>query len=108
MEMHESVVVLDGPATFLDVVFETIEAHVHRTGSEYEQIITGVDAVEAGDVDHDDEAVLRLFVLGDTDPEEALELVELALDRIADEHNMELARQSVQLSFENEELEEEL
>lgn len=107
MEMQESVVVAEGPSPFLDVVFEAIEAHVHRTGSEYEQIITGVDAIEAGDVSHNEEAVLRLFVLGDTEPDEAIELVDLALDRIADEHNMDLARQSVQLSFEDEELEEE-
>lgn len=88
---------LEGSAPFLDAVFETVEAHIHRTGEEYAEIITGIDAMEAGDVDHDDEAAVYLYVLGTVPPDEAVELINLALDRIADEHNMVLARQSVQV-----------
>lgn len=95
----EYVVLLEGPAPFLDVVFEAIEAHVERTQEEYAEIITGVDAEDAGDVDHAADAVLHLYVPRAVDPEEAYELIGLALDRIADEHDMGLARQGVHLSF---------
>jgi len=108
MDTHELTVILEGPAPFLDVVYETVEAHIHRTGEEYGQIITGVDAEDAGDVDAEEEAVLHLYVLGETDLDEARDLVGLALDRIADENDMDLARQSVQMTFEDEEAEEEL
>ncbi len=93
----EYIVALEGAAPFLDVAFETIEAHISRTGEEYAEIITGVDALEAGDVDHDEEAALHLYVLGTVPPDEAVELIDLALNRIADEHDMVLARQSVQI-----------
>jgi len=91
------IVALEGAAPFLDVVFETIEAHIHRTGEEYAEIITGVDALEAGDVDHDEAAAVHLYVLGTVPPDEAVELIGLALNRIADDHTMNLARQSVQI-----------
>ena len=107
-EPSELVVLLEGPAPFLDVVFETIEAHVQRTGEEYEEIITGVDAEDAGDVDHEEEAVLHLYVLASEDPEDIRELIGLALDRIADENNMDLARQSVRIMFDEEEAPEEI
>lgn len=102
METQESMVIVEGPAHFLDVVFETIDAHIQRTGEEYEQVITGVGAEDVGDVDHEEDAVLHLYVLGGEDRDEAREWIDLALDRIADEHNMDMARQSVQLSFEEE------
>jgi len=101
-EPKEYIVALEGPAPFLDVVFETIDGYIDRTQEEYAEIITGVDALEAGDVDHDEQAALHLFVLGVVDPEEARELIGLALDRVADEHDMVLARQGVQMSFEEE------
>ncbi len=93
----EYIVALEGSAPFLDVVFETIEAHISRTGEAYAEIITGVDALEAGDVDHDERAAVHLYVLGTVPPDEAVERIGLALDRIADENNMGLARQSVQV-----------
>jgi hypothetical protein len=99
---EETTMILEGPAPFLDVVYETIEAHVQRTGEEYEQVVTGVGSVDAGDVDHEEEAVLHVYVLGGVEPEEAREWVGLALDRIADDHDMDLARQSVQVHTENE------
>lgn len=98
-QQNEYLALLDGPAPFLDVVFETIDAHIDRTRNEYAEIVTGVDAMEAGDVDHDEKAALYLYVLGDVDPEEARELIGLALDRIADEHDMVLGRQGVQITF---------
>lgn len=101
-DQQEYIVMLEGAAPFLDVVFETIDAHIDRTQEEYAEIVTGVDALEAGDVDHDEQAALRLFVLGEVDPDEARELVGLALDRIADENDMVLARQGVQMTFEEE------
>lgn len=64
MDVQESTIMLEGPAPFLDVVYETIDAHVQRTGEAYEQVITGVGAVDAGDVDHEEDAVLRLYVRG--------------------------------------------
>lgn len=87
-----------GPAPFLDVVFETIDAHIGRTQEEYADIITGIDGINAGNVDQEEEAVLRIYVLEDVPPEEAREQVDLALDRIADEHNMTVARQGVELT----------
>jgi len=108
METQESTMILEGPASFLDVVYETIDAHVHRTGEEYEQVITGVGSEDAGDVDHEEEAVLHVYILGGVEPDAAREWVGLALDRIADEHDMDLARQSVQMRFEDEEFEGEL
>lgn len=107
MDVQESTIILEGPAPFLDIVYETIDAHVQRTGEEYEQVITGVGAVDAGDVDHEEEAVLHLYVRGEVELEEAHEWVDRALDRIADDHDMELARQGVQIYVE-EETEEEL
>ena len=107
METQERRVLLEGPDHFLDLVYETIDAHVNRTGEEYGQIITGVSIEEVGDVDHETESVLPVYVLASADPEEALELIDLALNRIADEHNMDLARQNVQITFEESELEEE-
>ena len=107
METQERTVLLEGPDPFLDVVYETIEARVERIGEAYGQVITGVSVAEVGDVDHETESVLRIYVPATVDPEEALELIDLALDRIADEHNMDLARQSVQVSFEESDVEEE-
>jgi len=106
MKTTEREVVLEGPDHFLDTVYETIEGHVRRTGEEYGQVITGVGTAEVGDVDHETESVLPVYVPATVDPEEALELIELALDRVADEHNMGLARQSVQVTFEDTEREE--
>lgn len=103
MDTQEIMVLLEGPAPFLDVVYETIDAHVQRTGEEYEQVITGVGTEEAGDVGHEQDSVLRLYVPAAVDRDEARERIELALDRISDESNMELARQNVQVSFEDEE-----
>ncbi|GEM_PF-3824134 len=107
MEPQEREVFLEGPDHFLDIVYETIEAHVRRTGEEYGQVITGVGSAEVGDVEHETESVLPVYVPATVDPEEALELIGLALDRIADEHNMDLARQNVQVSFEEGTLEDE-
>ena len=106
MKTTEREVVLEGPDHFLDTVYETIEGHVRRTGEEYGQVITGVGTAEVGDVDRETESVLPVYVPATVDPEEALELIELALDRVADEHNMGLARQSVQVTFEDTEREE--
>jgi hypothetical protein len=97
MDAQERTFLLDGPDAFLDQVYETIEAHVHRTGEEYGQVITGVGTAEVGDVEHETESVLPVYVPATVDPDEAEELIGLALDRIADEHNMELARQGVQI-----------
>lgn len=94
---------LEGPARFLGVVFETIEAHIERTREEYAEIVTGVEGEDVGDVGHAEEAVLHLYVLGDVDREEARERIELALNRIANDHNMEMARHNVQITFEDEE-----
>lgn len=99
----ETTMILEGPAPFLDVVYETIDAHVQRTGDEYEQVITGVAGADAGDVDHEEEAVLHLYILEGVEPDEAREWVDLALDRIADDHDMDLARQSVQVTPDDEE-----
>ncbi len=96
-EPVERTIELEGPAAFLDVVYETVEAHISRTREEYGEIITGVDAVDAGDVDREEAAILHLYVPGDVDPDDARELVGLALDRIADENDMELARYGVQV-----------
>ena len=98
---REYPVVVEGPAAFLDVVYETIEAHVERTREEYAEIITGIHGEDAGDVEHEEQAALQLYVLGGVPPEEARELIDLALDRIADEHDMVLARQSVRLVVEH-------
>lgn len=106
-EASEYTVILDGPARFLDVVFETIDARIDRTGEEYAEIITGVDAVDAGDVDHEEEAVVHLYVLGDVPPDEAREQIDLELTRIADEHSMTLARENVRLTVEDGEVGEE-
>lgn len=100
-EPTEHTVIVEGPARFLDVVFETIDARIDRTGEEYAAIITGIDAVDAGDVDQGDEAVLHLYVLGNVPPDEAHEQIDLALSRIADDHNMTLARENVQIAFED-------
>lgn len=100
MEPQEREVLLEGPDHFLDIVYETIEGHVRRTGEEYGQVITGVGSAEVGEVDHETESVLPVYVAATVDSEEVLELIGLALDRIADEHNMDLARQSVQIAFE--------
>lgn len=102
METREQLFMLEGPDHFLDVVYETIEAHVRRTGDEYGQVITGVGTAEMGDVEHETESVLPVYVSAAVDPDEAHELIGLALDRIADEHNMDLARQSVQVVLEEE------
>jgi len=101
-QTEEATVILEGPAAFLDVVYETIDAHVQRTGEEYEQVITGVGGEDAGDVDHEEDAVLHLYVQGGVEPEEAREWVDRALDRIAEDHGMDLARQSVQVYMEDE------
>lgn len=106
MDTQETMVLLEGPAHFLDEVYETIDAHVRRTGEEYGPVITGVGTEEAGDIGHEEESVVRLYVPASVDREEAREQIELALDRISDEHNMEVARQNVQVTFE-EEVEEE-
>jgi len=97
---QEYPVELTGPAHFLDVVYETVDAHISRTQEEYAEIITGVDAVDAGNVDQEEEAVLHLYVVGSVPAEEALEQIHLALDRISDEHNMTIARQGVELAVE--------
>jgi len=112
MESNDSTeytVLLEGPAPFLDVVFETISAYRQRatdlepTEREYAGIVTGIDAVDAGDVDEEETAVVHLYVSGDVPPEEAREEIDLALSRIADEHNMTLARENLQLTFEPDE-----
>ena len=100
-EPTEHTIVLDGPTPFLSQVFESIDAHISRTGDEYADIITGVNAEESGDIDYDEEAILYVYTLGTVDPGDALERVELALDRIADEQDMVLARQSVRLTLED-------
>ena len=104
MKTHEStdeqMVLLEGPAVFLDIVYETIEAHLHRTGEPYEQVITAIEGEDAGDVDHETEAVLHVYVPASVAPNEALAWVGRALDRIADEHDMTLARQGVQGTLE--------
>ncbi|PQJ35204.1 hypothetical protein BSZ35_11920 [Salinibacter sp. 10B] len=102
----EHVFLLEGAASFLDVVYETIEAHVRRTGEEYEQVITGIEGADVGDVDHESTAVLYVYALGTVEPEEAKAWIERALDRIADDHNMDLSRAGVQVTREGE-LEEE-
>lgn len=107
METQERTVLLEGPDHFLDVVYETIEARVQRIGESYGQVITGVSVSEVGDVDQETESVLRVYVSSSVAPDEALELIDLALDRIADDHNMDLARQSVQVTFEETDIEEE-
>lgn len=94
-------VVLEGPTSFLAQVFETIDAHIRRTGDEYADIITGVNAEESGDIDHDEEAVLYVYTLGNLEPDDALEGVDFALDWIADERDMVLARQSVRTELEH-------
>jgi len=86
---REQVVILDGPAPVLDVVYETIDAHVQRTGEQYEQVITGVGAEDVGDVDHETEAVLHVYVHASEAPEEALMWGERALDHIADDNDMD-------------------
>jgi hypothetical protein len=100
---EETTMILEGPAPFLDVVYETIDAHVQRTGEEYESVITGVGSEDAGDVGHEEDAVLHLYVLGGVEDEEAREWVGLALDRIADDHDMDLARQGVQVYMDDDE-----
>lgn len=102
MDIQESTIMLEGPAPFLDVVYETIDAHVQRMGEAYEQVITGVEGVGAGDVDHEEDAVLRLYVRGEVPLDEAYEWVDRALDRIADDHDMDLARQGVQVYLDEE------
>lgn len=102
MKTQERMVLLEGPSHFLDAVYEAIDAHVQRTGDEYQHVITGVGTEEAGDVGHEEESVLHLYVPAAVDGEEAYEQIELALDRISDEHNMEVARQNVQVTFEQE------
>lgn len=97
---EEYLIEAEGPAPFLDIVFETVDAHIDRTGEEYADVITGIGGVEAGDVDQEEEAVLQFYVLGSVPPEEAREQIDLALDRISDEHNMTVARQGVQLTVE--------
>lgn len=97
-QQKEYVVEATGPAHFLDVVFETVDAHVSRTQEEYAEVITGIDAVDAGNVDQEEEAVLHVYVLGHVPPQEAREQINLALDHISDEHNMTIARQSVELT----------
>lgn len=104
--MEEQIVDLEGPDHFLDVVYEAIDAHIQRTGGEYEDIITHVESIDAGEIDPDTAGSLRLYIRGDTDPEEAYDVLGLALDRIADENNMNHARQNVQLIFAEEEEEE--
>jgi len=99
----EHTIVLEGPTSFLAQVFETIDAHISRPGDEYADIITGVNAEESGDVDHDEEAVLYVYTRGDLDPDDALEDVDFALDWIADERDMVLARQSVRAELERDE-----
>jgi hypothetical protein len=100
----ETTVILEGPAPFLDVVYETIEGHVCRTGEAYEQVITGVGGEDVGEGDHEEEAVLHLYILAGVDADEALEWVALALDRIADDNDMDLARRSVQVRTDDDEL----
>jgi len=73
MESQEQVVLLEGPGHFLDIVYETIEGHVRRTGKKYGQVITGVGTAEVGDVDHETESVLPVYVPATVDPEEAFE-----------------------------------
>lgn len=99
----EQMMELEGPAVFLDAVYEAVDAHITRTREEYGEIITGVDAVDAGDVDGGEMAVLHLYVPGDIDPDEAREHVDVALDRIAGENDMELVRYNVDVRFADEE-----
>lgn len=103
----EYVVEATGPAHFLDVVFENVDAYIARTGEEYADIITGVDGVDAGNVGEEEEAVLNLYVLGRVPPEEAREQIDIVLDRISDDYNMTIARQGVELTIEESEVGEE-
>ena len=98
MEIQENAFMLEGPAPFLDIVYETIDG----------QVITGVSGQEAGEVDSEEEAVIEVYVDARTDVDEAFEFIDLALDRIAEERNMEIARQGVQVTFEDEEAGEEV
>jgi len=82
----------EGPASFLDLAYETIAAHVQRMGEK--QVITGGGAVDPSDVDHEEDAVLRLYVQGEGALDEVHEWVDRALDW--DDHDMELDRQGVQ------------
>lgn len=107
MDAQETMVLLEGPAHVLDVVYETIDAHLQRTGEEYAQVITGVGTEQAGNVGYEEESVLHLYLPASVDREEARDQIEGALDRIAAEHNMEVARQNVQVTFEEEEAKEE-
>lgn len=104
----EMLLLAEGPAHFLDLVYETIEAHLTRAGDPYEQIITGIGAEDVGDVDHEESAILHLYVPETVPTDEAMELVDRALDRIADEHNMEQARHGVEITFEDPARQEEL
>lgn len=90
---------LEGPAPFMDVVFEVVEAHVGRTRHAYAEVITGVEAEDAGDVDNEQHAVLLLYILPEVAPQEAREYIGRALDQIADDQNMSMARGRVQLRF---------
>lgn len=100
--MDETTVTLEGPAHFLDVVYETIRAHVRRTGEPYEEIITGVAGIDAGNLEREETALLRLYIDDQADRDEVQNFVGLALDRIADDHIMDLARQSVRVNIEEE------
>lgn len=97
--MDEIVARLEGPAHFLDLFYETIDARVHRTGEPY-QGITGVSGIDAGDVEHEAQAALQVYVDATRmDREEAYERMGFALDRVADRHNMAVARQGVRIIF---------
>ena len=97
--MDEIVARLEGPAHFLDLFYETVDAHVHRTGEAYEGI-TGVAGIDAGDVEHEETASLQVYVKGSIDEDEAYERLSFALDRVADRHSMDVARQGVRVEFE--------
>lgn len=102
MDAQETMVLLEGPAHVLDVIYETIDAHLQRTGTEYEQVITGVGTVEAGNVGHEETGMVRLYVPASVAREDARERIELAIERIAADHDMEVAGQNVQVRFEDE------
>lgn len=103
MNAPETMVLLDGPPHVLDVVYETIDAHLQRTGEEYAQVITGVGTEQAGNVGYKEESVIHLYLPASMDREEAREQIEGARDRIAAERNMAVARQNVHVTVEEEE-----
>lgn len=99
-EHAEVAFLLEGAASFLAIVFETIDAHLDRTLDPYESLIVGIDSIDAGTVETDEEAIVRVYVemLSTDDPDDVVESLDDMLDQLADEHDMTLARQSVTIT----------